>query len=271
MFHALRAADLRAALDCLGAIIEATAADRSFARQGVASLGRLVASDLTTLSICDLETGHRSVVSDVPGAISKRDVETFDRYFHEHPLVRSHGHNPAAVTRRISDLVADADFRRTPLYNDYYRSIRIDRAMAVPIHVHRHVLVSFVLNRSGREFSARDLECLEAIRPHLGHLYRLTRAAEGPGAAWGVPSPDPGVAVDPRLTAREHEVLDWLSGGKTDRDIADILGISPRTVHKHLQRIYEKLGVETRTAAVMRACGVQPAQLAKRNDSTRPR
>jgi hypothetical protein len=76
MFHALRAADLRAALDCLGAIIEATAADRSFARQGVASLGRLVASDLTTLSICDLETGHRSVVSDVPGAISKRDVET---------------------------------------------------------------------------------------------------------------------------------------------------------------------------------------------------
>jgi len=47
-------------------------------------------------------------------------------------------------------------------------------------------------------------------------------------------------------------VLHWLAGGKTDRDIGEILGISPRTVHKHLQRIYEKLGVETRTAAVMR-------------------
>ena len=47
-------------------------------------------------------------------------------------------------------------------------------------------------------------------------------------------------------------MLSWLSGGKTDRDIADILGISRRTVHKHLQRIYEKLGVETRTAAVAR-------------------
>ena len=57
----------------------------------------------------------------------------------------------------------------------------------------------------------------------------------------------------PPLTAREAEVLRWLSTGKTDRDIGDILAISRRTVHKHLQRIYEKLGVETRTAAVVRA------------------
>jgi DNA-binding CsgD family transcriptional regulator len=55
------------------------------------------------------------------------------------------------------------------------------------------------------------------------------------------------------ITPRELEVLHWLAGGKTDRDIGDILGISPRTVHKHLQRIYEKLGVECRTAAVVRA------------------
>ena len=55
------------------------------------------------------------------------------------------------------------------------------------------------------------------------------------------------------ITPREQEVLVWLAGGKTDRDIGAILGISPRTVHKHLQRIYEKLGVECRTAAVVRA------------------
>ena len=55
------------------------------------------------------------------------------------------------------------------------------------------------------------------------------------------------------LTAREEEVLRWLATGKTDRDIGEILGISRRTVHKHLQRIYAKLGVETRTAAVARA------------------
>ncbi len=52
-----------------------------------------------------------------------------------------------------------------------------------------------------------------------------------------------------RLTAREAEVLYWVIKGKTNRDIGDILGTSPRTVHKHLEHVFEKLGVETRTAA----------------------
>ena len=51
------------------------------------------------------------------------------------------------------------------------------------------------------------------------------------------------------LTSRESEVLSWLSKGKTNRDIAQILGLSPRTVDKHLEQIYSKLGVENRTAA----------------------
>lgn len=51
------------------------------------------------------------------------------------------------------------------------------------------------------------------------------------------------------LTPRETEVLSWLAKGKTNRDIADILGMSHRTVNKHLEHIYEKLGVETRSAA----------------------
>ena len=51
------------------------------------------------------------------------------------------------------------------------------------------------------------------------------------------------------LTAREAEVLYWVVQGKTNRDIGEILGTSPRTVTKHLEHVFEKLGVETRTAA----------------------
>ena len=51
------------------------------------------------------------------------------------------------------------------------------------------------------------------------------------------------------LTQRESEVLSWLAKGKTNRDIAEILGMSPRTVNKHLEHIFNKLGVETRSAA----------------------
>ncbi len=55
------------------------------------------------------------------------------------------------------------------------------------------------------------------------------------------------------ITAREAEVLFWLAQGKSSRDIGEILGLSHRTVTKHLEAIYTKLGVENRTAASMMA------------------
>jgi DNA-binding response OmpR family regulator/DNA-binding CsgD family transcriptional regulator len=66
-----------------------------------------------------------------------------------------------------------------------------------------------------------------------------------------------------RLTLREAEVLYWVTKGKTNRDIGDILGSSPATVKKHLEHVYEKLGVETRTAAANLAMG-RVSQLAQR-------
>jgi DNA-binding CsgD family transcriptional regulator len=243
--------DLRAALDTLHAIGEACAGATDFARRGVEHLPRLVGSDLTTMVVCDLDRGHRTVVPS--GMVSRRDIEVFDRYFYEHPLVRDHGRNAYAVTRRIDDLVAPSEFRRTPLYNDYYRPIRIEHVMAVPIHVDGRFLVSFVFNRAGSAFSDRERDIAELVRPHLANLYRLGVAIEN---ARALPAEAPFDRAAAPLTPREREVLDWVAAGKTNRDVAAILGASPRTVEKHLERIYEKLGVETRTAAVMRAIKV---------------
>lgn len=58
------------------------------------------------------------------------------------------------------------------------------------------------------------------------------------------------------LTAREAEVLLWIAKGKSNRDIGEILGLSPRTVNKHLEQIYAKLGVENRASAAVRAAQV---------------
>jgi DNA-binding CsgD family transcriptional regulator len=52
-----------------------------------------------------------------------------------------------------------------------------------------------------------------------------------------------------RLTRREKEILDWVAYGKSNSEIAAILGITSATVGKHLEHIYPKLGVENRTAA----------------------
>jgi DNA-binding response OmpR family regulator/DNA-binding CsgD family transcriptional regulator len=55
------------------------------------------------------------------------------------------------------------------------------------------------------------------------------------------------------LTSREAQVLLWISRGKSNREIGEILNISPRTVNKHLEQVFEKLGVENRAAAAARA------------------
>jgi DNA-binding response OmpR family regulator/DNA-binding CsgD family transcriptional regulator len=57
------------------------------------------------------------------------------------------------------------------------------------------------------------------------------------------------------LTTREAEVLIWIARGKSNRDISEILGISPRTVNKHLEQIFTKLGVENRASAAALAVG----------------
>ncbi|MFT0862326.1 response regulator [Ancylobacter sp. G4_0304] len=64
----------------------------------------------------------------------------------------------------------------------------------------------------------------------------------------GVP-PEQVLRTKLNLTAREAEVLMWLARGKANRDIGEILGLSPRTVNKHLEQIYSKIGVENRAAA----------------------
>jgi len=58
------------------------------------------------------------------------------------------------------------------------------------------------------------------------------------------------------LTHRESEVLLWIAKGKANRDIGEILGLSARTVNKHLEQIYAKLGVENRASAAVKAAGV---------------
>lgn len=215
----------------------------SFARQGVAELPRLVASEITTLSVCELEHGRRSVVSNPGSAISATDRACFDRFFDVHPLVRHHAGHPHNGTARISDLVAAPHFRESALFNEYYRRIGIDHAVAVPLLVDQGLLVSFVLNRTRSDFSDGERAFLELVRAPLAALYR-NLLARGRGAGDFATLP---------VTPREREVLAWLAAGKTDREIGEILGMSVRTVQKHLQHIYEKLGVETRTAAVMRA------------------
>lgn len=346
--------DLKLAVDLIGSV-GAQSAPAALAEAGVRELPQLVGSDLTTLSVCTLRTGHRRVVCNPVGALSEEDIDCFDRFFFEHPLVRYHAQNPDGASHRISDSQAPQIFHRTALFNDYYRNVGIAHAIAVPLFVDSSLLVSFVLNRKGRDFSERDREVLDLVRRPLAALYRNALALDGVRQAlsrvteetaddgWMLVSLDAarrvggiapriepwfsaafagsligaGVLLPPnldravaeqfaaidgaftlaatpsevegrgcrctvqvlwrgdpardavvlirrvgaaerkpapvqQLTTREREVLQWVAAGKTNAQVAEILAASPRTIGKHLENIYAKLGVETRTAAVNR-------------------
>lgn len=76
-------------------------------------------------------------------------------------------------------------------------------------------------------------------------LFRIAELADG--------AEERTLAARHRLTVREAEVLLWISRGKANREIGEILGISPRTVNKHLERVFEKMGIENRTSAAAAA------------------
>jgi DNA-binding CsgD family transcriptional regulator len=80
------------------------------------------------------------------------------------------------------------------------------------------------------------------------HLFRLTAANDK--------SADAMLRQHFALTVRESEVLLWIAKGKSNRDIGDILGLSARTVNKHLEQIYVKLGVENRASAAVKAAHI---------------
>jgi len=317
----------------------------------------LVASELTTLSVCDLDRGTRTVHGRNGEQLSEDDRALFDRHFREHPLVRFHAAHPGGPTQRISDCPEASTFADSAIYSDYYRRIGIRYVMALPLRIDQHSIISIVLNRSGSDFRDRERALLDAIRGPLAALYQgavsreearlgfaslcalvresgwqvLRLDAEGtltegttvseqllakyfpdfratprpklPGALtswlraarnWGLdqavrtpPQPytkrlargeltarfvanagEPGsgfllvretvAALAPDslselpITPRQREILCLVDRGKTNAEIGLILSISPRTVQKHLENAFEKLGVETRWAAAAR-------------------
>ncbi|RME14017.1 MAG: LuxR family transcriptional regulator [Alphaproteobacteria bacterium] len=88
------------------------------------------------------------------------------------------------------------------------------------------------------EIWAHDGDLIEAMN-HIAHLKIIS-----------LPRPD----IPPaRLTPRQREVLQWVADGKTNKDVAVLLGVSPTTVEKHLRLVREKLAVETTLQAVLKA------------------
>ena len=98
------------------------------------------------------------------------------------------------------------------------------------------------------EIGGSVIECTFLRHTTANHwLFRLTETREGDAERL--------LAERHGLTSREAEVLFWISRGKQNREVSAILKISPRTVNKHLEQVFEKMGVENRASATAIAVG----------------
>ncbi len=108
-----------------------------------------------------------------------------------------------------------------------------------------HVLKGF--ESGGIDYVTKPIDPAEVLARVATHIRTARIITQAQGALEALDA-EPDLSRY-QLTPRETDVLGWVAKGKTNRDIAEILGMSPRTVNKHLEHIYVKLGVETRAAA----------------------
>jgi DNA-binding CsgD family transcriptional regulator len=154
---------------------------------------------------------------------------------------------PKFINRAVrrSDVVRRAEWHRRELWYFVERPRGVEDSLwlwiAVPGDaVLRRILVS-TRRRDG--FRDRDVRVLELLTPHLVRLYkRAAMRRETPRRL-------------EMLTPREREVIALIAAGRTNREAARYLWISPHTVRAHLEHIFEKLEVTTRAAAVARVLG----------------
>lgn len=141
---------------------------------------------------------------------------------------------------RISDFGSRTEVERSRYYNLWMRPFGVEHILEVELEAPDRSTRTFHFDRhGGRDFSERDRAVLDLLQPYLSRLRG--------GAA-------------PALTPREREVLTCVSRGLTNTQVARELWLAPSTVRKHLENVYAKLGVTTRTAAVARLLGLLDAE-----------
>jgi DNA-binding CsgD family transcriptional regulator len=144
----------------------------------------------------------------------------------------------------VSDFYSARQWHSSGMYADYFRlwGVEHELLMCLPAASGQstgpgRTLRLMFTRGPGADFSERDRSLLALLRPHLHEAYLDTQRRRGD---------------KPELTQRQRELLLLVAAGQTNTQIARQLGLSEGTVRKHLENIYTRLHVSSRTAAVIR-------------------
>jgi DNA-binding CsgD family transcriptional regulator len=216
------------------------------------ALVNLVGADCALWTELDQAAGSPpSLMVGYPGPLlDEQTAAAVEKHAQDFPLTRHTRPDGDGRPIRRSDLQSMRSFRSSGMYADVMRKIGIDEMLAMALKPgNLHVCIS--LNRTGPDFTPTAVDLLTQLQPLLTRRVarlaasRVDQLAVGGWGDW----PDRA-----GLTTRQQQVLRLVTAGLTDAAIGHRLGCSPRTVDKHLEHIYRRLGVSCRSAAIAAAC-----------------
>jgi DNA-binding CsgD family transcriptional regulator len=229
-----------------------TASDHADFMAAVAiGMTRMIPCDLCVVHVLDRTQGRLVHEMRPANPFTPEEIVYYQSNSNQNPLVAYYERTGDKRARRVSDVMTAAAWHRSPFYNRTLSRLRLNRFLALPFTIDPTVVAALSFNRKGADFTHRHCGLLDAFAPH----FRLAwRRHENP---WKRATP----ALAPTrerlgnlgLTAREAEVLYWMTEGKQNREIATILDRSLHTVQKHVAHIISKLGQENRHSATVHA------------------
>jgi DNA-binding NarL/FixJ family response regulator len=231
--------DVPRVLSTLGAVAEAATTDELL--------------DAVLASAVALVTADSAVVTEIGPARPR--VRTWPKDFlpFEQQVLfeRLNTRNPsplAADTRlgdgcplRMSDLFSHRHYRSLEIYGELFADLGFDHQVAISIPIDQDRRMCVAVNRQGQDFSDSELDRLEALRRPV--------AACASHVALRERSDLPGTGAPVHPSPRECDVLALVAAGLSNVEIGLRLGISARTVNKHLEHIFTKTGLSNRTQA----------------------
>ena len=224
------------------AMLEHLGTDRLMQRS-VELIGDAIGCECITYQAIDTN-GH--IVGGVHHPANNDDglnlIPVINQYMGEHPIIPTILKNHTSFRPLLTtDFIEIEKFRETNLYQNAYVHLGWTYQMVAGLWDRSETSHSIALNRSHSDFDERDRSIFERLFPAFlkamkcNHLIneRLNQ-----------------LRTNVKLTQRESEVLHWVAEGKTNPEIADILGSSGRTIDTHCTRLFAKLGFENRGAAI---------------------
>ena len=220
-------------------------------REGLlVALDRAVPSDFVSIN----EIGPRpaDMYSVIRPAVPERLHAIWAEHGHENPLIERFARTRDTRAYRFSDLVSADELHSLALYREFYAGLGVEYQIAFVVDVSPPLYVGVALSRRERDFTDSERTLLDRARPYLIGIYRTAIAYSNLLAEMHAREQD-----DPQLerllrqglTTREAEVVARVARGQSNKDIAADLNVSDRTIGKHLQRCYRKLGATNRSHA----------------------